>query len=97
MNYELDIAVTSSGKSAWESNPPTRLVTPFARFEDEDSHRTTCALAGSIASPIRLWVSFEHWLIAADGTNGGQNETMQRQKRRVVEYGDGTRRTYERS
>jgi len=38
-----------SGKSAWESNPPTRLVTPFARFEDEDSHRTTCALVGIVA------------------------------------------------
>jgi hypothetical protein len=36
--------MVSTGKSAWESNPPTKLVTPFARFEDEDSHRTTCAL-----------------------------------------------------
>lgn len=32
------------GKSAWESNPPAKLVTPLTRFEDEDSHRTTCAL-----------------------------------------------------
>jgi len=32
-------------ESAWESNPPMKLVTPPSRFEDEDSHRATSALA----------------------------------------------------
>ncbi len=41
-------SLNQTGKRAWESNPPTRLVTPFARFEDEDSHRTTCALTNIV-------------------------------------------------
>jgi hypothetical protein len=31
-------------ESAWGSNPPAKLVTPPARFEDEDGHRATSAL-----------------------------------------------------
>ncbi len=31
-------------ESAWESNPPAKLVTPPTRFEDEGSHRATSAL-----------------------------------------------------
>lgn len=32
-------------ESAWESNPPAKLVTPPIRFEDEGNHRATSALA----------------------------------------------------
>ncbi len=37
-----------NGESAWESNPPTTLVTPPTRFEDEGHHRATPALARSV-------------------------------------------------
>lgn len=39
--------VRRSGESAWESNPPARLVTPPNRFEDGDQHRPTPALVGN--------------------------------------------------
>ena len=44
-----------SSESAWESNPPTRLVTPSNRFEDGGQHRPTPTLVAHAteASPAR--------------------------------------------
>ena len=50
--YEIRESV--SLESAWESNPPAKLVTPPTRFEDEGSHPATSALAGhSTRTPHR--------------------------------------------
>ena len=38
-------------ESAWESNPPARLVTAPTSFEDQDSHRATSALAQDCRAP----------------------------------------------
>jgi len=40
---------SGSFESAWESNPPARLVTPPTGFEDQGSHRATSALAAILA------------------------------------------------
>jgi len=45
--YEL--RESGSFESAWESNPPARLVTPPTGFEDQGSHRATSALAAILA------------------------------------------------
>lgn len=42
----LLVRQTLSHESAWESNPPTKLVTSPTGFEDQDSHRATSALGG---------------------------------------------------
>jgi DNA invertase Pin-like site-specific DNA recombinase len=39
-----EIRETDAFESAWESNPPAKLVTPPTGFEDQDSHRATSAL-----------------------------------------------------
>jgi DNA invertase Pin-like site-specific DNA recombinase len=41
-----------TNESAWESNPPAKLVTPPTGFEDQDSHRATSALVAD-CSPGR--------------------------------------------
>lgn len=50
-----EIRESGSSESAWESNPPARLVTTPTGFEDQDSHRATSAL-GAILAPARLAV-----------------------------------------
>lgn len=45
-----EIRESGSFESAWESNPSAQLVTTPARFEDEDSHRATSALAGIVGA-----------------------------------------------
>ncbi len=42
VNWQFSEIVTH--ESAWESNPPAKLVTPPTRFEDEGDHRATSAL-----------------------------------------------------
>jgi hypothetical protein len=47
-----EAAVVHKTESAWESNPPAKLVTPPTGFEDQDSHRATSALVAD-CSPGR--------------------------------------------
>src|SRR5690606_28068888 len=49
-----EIRESGSFESAWESNPPARLVTPPTGFEDQGSHRATSALAHDCTqAPLR--------------------------------------------
>ena len=45
---------TVVSESAWESNPPARLVTPPNRFEDGGQHRPTPALVPYATERARL-------------------------------------------
>ncbi|GAB4444914.1 MAG: hypothetical protein OHK0015_46740 [Chloroflexi bacterium OHK40] len=49
-----EIRESGSFESAWESNPPAKLVTPPTGFEDQGSHRATSALAADCSPTPRL-------------------------------------------
>ncbi|PDW04920.1 hypothetical protein CJ255_00650 [Candidatus Viridilinea mediisalina] len=52
IGYRLSAIESINRESAWESNPPTRLVTALFGFEDQGSHPATSALSGDCSSFI---------------------------------------------